>query len=537
MTLDELEVYLPSIKCEVKAAIGDEITLELNSDRPDMLSVEGVVRALRSYMEMKTGPQKIMAKKGPVNVKALASTEKVRPFIACSVLRGIKLSDEIVRQMMQLQEKLHETYCRNRRKASIGIYDLDKVSPNIIYEAASPDKISFVPLEANEKMSGTEILERTDKGIKYAPIIKQLRVYPLLRDENGIVLSMPPILNSEDTRVTSFTEDLFIDVTGLDERLVNSVNNILIYNLTLRGGNPEIVSIKYSTGRKIATPFLKPTEMIMNIDYANQTLGLSLGAGNMTRLLRRAGHNAKPINGHEIRVLIPPYRCDILHQIDLVEDVAMSYGFNNLTPELPSTATVGKELAISTLTRTAREIMIGFAFQEVLNYILSNKNILCTKMRREADNLIEISNPMSMEYHMLRDSLIPGLLNYLSFNRHVQYPQKIFECGDVIGYARKSSPRTLRKLAAVICNYKASFEDVQSIAYTTFKTLNLKQWSIEGSHHPSFIDGRSAQIRTENTEIAILGEIHPEVLKNFKLENPVVTLEINMTELLTQSEE
>jgi len=141
-----------------------------------------------------------------------------------------------------------------------------------------------------------------------------------------------------------------------------------------------------------------------------------------------------------------------------------------------------------------------------------------------------------MEYHMLRDSLIPGLLNYLSFNRHVQYPQKIFECGDVIEYARKSSPRTLRKLAAVICNYKASFEDVQSIAYTTFRSLNLKQWNIEGFRYPSFIDGRSAQIKIEGTEIAILGEIHPEVLKNFKLENPVVALEINMTELLAESE-
>jgi phenylalanyl-tRNA synthetase beta chain len=537
MTLGELEVYLPSIKCEVKTAIGDEITLELNSDRPDMLSVEGVVRALSSFTEMKTGPQKITAKKGPVNVKVLASTEKVRPFIACSVLRGINLSDEIVRQMMQLQEKLHETYCRNRRKASIGIYDLDKVSPNIVYEAAPPDKISFIPLEGNRKMSGTEILERTDKGLKYAPIIKQLRLYPLLRDENGVILSMPPILNSEDTRVTSLTKNLFIDVTGLDESLVNSVNNILIHNLALRGGNPEIVSIEYSTGRKIVTPILEPTEMILNVDYTNQTLGLSLGPGNITKLLRRAGHEAKPIDGHEIRVLIPSYRCDILHQIDLVEDVAISYGFNNLVPELPTMATVGKELTISTLTRTAREIMIGFSFQEVLNYILSSKEILCTKMKREADNLIEISNPMSMEYHMLRDSLTPGLLNYLSFNRHVQYPQKIFECGDVIGYARKSSPRTLRKLAAVICNYKASFEDVQSIAYATLKTLNLKQWNIEGSHHPSFIDGRSALIKTKDAAIAILGEIHPEVLKNFKLENPVVALEINMTELLTQSEE
>jgi len=537
MTLSELEIYLPSIKCEVKTVIGDEITLELNSDRPDMLSVEGVVRALRSFMEIEIGPQKIMAKKGPVNVKVLSSTEKVRPFIACSVLRGIKLSDEIVRQMMQLQEKLHVTYCRNRRKASIGIYDLDKVSPNIIYEAASPDRISFVPLEENEKMSGTEILERTDKGRKYAPIIKQLRVYPLLRDENGIVLSMPPILNSQDTRVTSLTENLFIDVTGLDERLVDSVNNILIYNLTLRGGNPEIVSIEYPSGRKISTPFLKPTEMILNIDYVIKTLGLSLGAGNITRLLQRAGHDAKPLAGREMRVLIPPYRCDILHQIDLVEDVAISYGFNNLTPELPATGTVGRELAISKLTRTAREIMIGFGFQEVLNYILSNKEILCTRMKRKGEDLIEISNPMSMEYHMLRDSLIPGLLNYLSFNRHVQYPQKIFECGDVMVYARKSSPKTLRKLAAVICNYKASFEDAQSIVYTTFKTLNLKQWSIESSRYHSFIGGRSARIKLDGTETAILGEIHPDVLKNFKLENPVVALEINITELLTESEE
>jgi phenylalanyl-tRNA synthetase beta chain len=501
-----------------------------------MLSVEGIVRSLKSFMEMKTGLQKIMAKKGPVNVKVLSSTEKIRPFIACSVLRGIKLSDEIVRQMMQLQEKLHETYCRNRRKASIGIYDLDKVSPNIIYEAASPDSISFIPLEANEKMSGKEILEKTDKGRRYAQIIKQLPVYPLLRDENGIILSMPPILNSEDTRVTSFTENLFIDVTGLDERLVNSVNHILIYNLALRGGNPEIVSIEYPSGRKIATPFLKPTEMILNINYANQTLGLSLSAEKITRLLRRAGHDAKPLAGREMRVLIPPYRCDILHQIDLVEDVAISYGFNNLNPELPVTGTVGRELAISTLTRTAREIMIGFAFQEVLTYILSNKEILCTRMKRKGDDLIEVSNPMSMEYHMLRDSLIPGLLNYLSFNRHIQYPQRIFECGDVIVYSRKSFPRTLRKLAAVICNHKASFEDVQSIVYTTLKTLNLKQWSIEGFHYESFIDGRSARIEMEGAEIAILGEIHPEILKNFELENPVVALEINMTELLNRSE-
>jgi phenylalanyl-tRNA synthetase beta chain len=533
--LEDLESALSSVKCELKAKEDDEVTVELNSDRPDMLSVEGVARTLQGFLGVKTGFPQLESRKGPVKVTVLPSSAKLRPFISCSVLRGIKLSDEIVKQMMQLQEKLHETYCRNRRKASIGMYDLDKVSANIVYEAVPPDEISFVPLEETEKMNGREILEKTEKGRKYAHIISSFQAFPLLRDEKGVVLSMPPILNSEYTKVTPQTQNLFMDVTGLDEKLVNSVNNILIYNLGFRGGNPETVQIKYPSGRKVATPILKPSEGNLDLNYVNAVLGLSLRKNNVIDLLERARFHAEPKTGKNIRVLIPSYRCDILHQIDLVEDVAISYGYSKMEPELPATSTVGNELPISTLTRVSRDLMIGFTFQEVLNYILSNRDILCLKMYDEREHLIEIANPMSTEYSVARDFLLPGLLSYLNFNRHIQYPQKIFECGDVIVYDSDAETyaKTLRKLAGTICNYRVSYEDVQSIVYNILRTLNVNHWNIEDLKHPSFIQGRAAVIRIGGVEVAILGEIYPAVLKNFELENPVAAFEMNLSEILS----
>ncbi|MDH5443605.1 MAG: phenylalanine--tRNA ligase subunit beta, partial [Hadesarchaea archaeon] len=202
-------------------AAGDELKLEITHNRPDLLSPEGVARALKGFLGVETGLPLYKLSASEVTVEVDQSVDAIRPFIAAGVVTNVKLTDEIVASLMQVQEKLHASLCRNRRRGSIGVYDLDTIQPPVHYTTTLPDGIRFVPLEFARELTPAHILREHPKGIEYGSIMQEWPRYPLLIDAQGVVLSMPPIINSESTRVTSTTKRLFIDVTGEDERVAN----------------------------------------------------------------------------------------------------------------------------------------------------------------------------------------------------------------------------------------------------------------------------------------------------------------------------
>jgi phenylalanyl-tRNA synthetase beta chain len=411
----------------------------------------------------------------------------------------------------------------------VGIHDLDKVSHKLTYAGIRPEEIQFIPLGETRPMKGKEILQETPKGQEYGHIINSFSRYPLLFDSEGRVLSLPPIINGVLTTVTEKTTNLLLDVTGTNKKLVRFVLNIIASSLADRGGKIGSVRIT-EDGRSEPTPDLGPLLHKLKMDDVSQLIGVKLKPRQVESALRKMRFGIRSRRRDVLTVDVPCYRSDILHSVDLMEDVAIGYGIGALTPEMPFTPTIGRNLDITQFSETAREIMIGYAFQEILNFVMTSPAIIFDKMNRAAERVVTVANPVVSDYSILRKDLLPGLLNFLSYNKHVTFPQRIFECGDVVLVDDRKPTRTenQRRLAAAICNHVASYEDVQTVLYGLLKNLNVTGWSIESAEDSSFISGRCAAVKMRQSRVGLLGEIHPKVLEEFGLENPTAVLEINL---------
>ncbi|MDI9643589.1 MAG: phenylalanine--tRNA ligase subunit beta, partial [Candidatus Verstraetearchaeota archaeon] len=456
------------------------------------------------------------------------SVSVVRPFIVSAAIRGVSLQSDALKQIMQLQEKLHNTYGAKRKKASIGVYDLDKISPPLTYIALPPDEIAFIPLECSSPMSGREILETTSKGKEYGGIISGSPLYPLLVDSEGTVLSMPPIINSEDTRVSESSTNILIDVTGLDHKSINTCLNIMTTSALERGGLLQSVEIRYPKESK-TTPELKETIEKVSLSTVRSVSGMEFTQEELRILLKRMGHKPEVLGKDLLSVNVPPYRVDVIHEYDLIEDIIISYGLNKIGSEQPKVLTFGKRAEGSRLKSRVRDLMIGMGFLEVATYLLSNYDVMVKRSLLPDRPLVRIANPVSSEYTVMRDVLIPKLLQFLSSNTHVDYPQKIFEYGALV-QLNNGVPRTVQHLGALVSDDHVSFEEIQAVAYSLFKNLS-KNVKFERMSSNIFIEGRAAKIKLEELEVGILGEVNPQVLLNFGLTNPVAAMEVDVSRL------
>ncbi len=529
---EELEHYILALKGEIESIEGDLLEYEATHDRPDLFSAEGLARAIKGLAKIEKGLRKFETFDSSVGV--YVEGVPYRPFIGCSIVENVQLDEEAIRQLMQLQEKLHTTYCRNRRRASIGMYDLDVLTPPIYYRCVPKDQIRFVPLDMTEELSGEEILRKHPKGIEYAHILAGKKRYPLLVDSKGLVLSMPPIINSEDTRVTERTRNVFVDVTGTDLKTVLQVLTLMTTSIAERAPNGRIgvVEIIYPE-RRLKCPELGTESLLLEANYVNDILGLSLKTEEIKEYLEMMRFGVKIAANNKLEVQIPAYRVDILHPIDLVEEVAMAYGYENLEPELPEEHfTIGLPDPLEEFSKLVREIMAGLGYQEVANYMMSCRRLLVDLMLIKDANVVEVENPVSERYSALRNWLIPGLLQTLSSSRGRGYPQRIFEVGDVaiIDYNMDNCVREERHLAAAIAHPKATLVDALVSLNALMRTLGI-QASYEESKHPSFIEGRFGNVLVDGEVIGFVGEVHPLVLSNFKLEVPVAAFEIDLSKL------
>lgn len=514
---------ITQFKGEVKDITEDEIIVELEPDRPDLLSVEGLARALKGYFEIETGLHKastIELKKSNLTVKVINA--KVRPYIACAIVKNLNLDDRAVRSLMRMQEALHLTIGRDRRKVAIGFHDLSTIKPPIIYTEADA-KTEIIPLDMPIEMTLEEVLINHPKGMAYKHLVQE--GYPVYIDEKG-VFSFPPIINSERTRVTERTKDLFIELTGINPKAVKQTLNIIIFNLIDRGGEIETVNIEYVNENKVeVTPNLKPRKMKLTINEILNLIGININASQIAKLLERMQYGVtKIIDNKEIEILIPAYRVDVLHKVDIIEDIAIAYGYDKLTPEIPNIVTVGKPSKMEVLEAKIRQSLIGLGFQEILTFTLSSNKLQTRQMNIEKMKLVELENPITSELNVYRRWILPHLMRFLSLNKHVSYPQKIFEIG-YVAIPYKEEIITLRNTAVAIASAKTTFTEIQGVlqAFALDLELNIK---LERKEHPSFITGRTAAIIVNNETIGIIGEIHPQILNNFQIEVPVVAMEI-----------
>ena len=540
--LEKLDWLLAFVKGEVKlySEQDNNLSIELkDTNRPDLWGVEGLARAARGFLELEKGPRCYEADKPILDVNVAAELVGIRPFICCSVVKNVRLTDTIIRGLMHLQDKLDQTYGRNRQKTSIGIYNFDLISPPLNYSVTKPSEVSFVPLGFEEKMNLAEILEQHPKGKEYGHIVKKHSVYPILLDSERKVLSFPPVINSNDLgRVTEETGNLLVEVTGTVHQTVLNTLNLVTLALIDRGGKAYAATVRYPSdpfyeSRTVVTPDFSSKRMDLSVDYANRVLGLQLSSEHMAELLLTAGLGVESVGEEWLVVQVPCYRVDVMHPVDLVEDIAIAYGYNNIEPfwrELPTTGGVKPE---QRFIDVARELMVGLGFQEILTYTLTSPETLFDKMNREKARVVEVANPKVVTLSCLRSWLLPGLMEFLGNNQSVEFPQKIFELGKVtlLDETKETKTRDEDWLAAVTTHPTASFSEIKSALDAFLMNFGV-EWQIKETRHPSFIEGRVGTAMVNGSAVGVLGEIHPLVLESWKLENPVAAFEINVQEII-----
>src|SRR3989338_7882436 len=523
---DLLKDRISYVGTDLEKADDGEIVVEVFPNRPDMLSEYGFARALSSFMGIQKGLRKYDVAKSGARVTVTRNVAKVRPYTVCAIVKNLKLDDEKIKEIIQIQEKLHVTFCRNRKKAAIGIYPLEKIAMPITYTAMNPEDIVFQPLDSSEKMNAREILEKHPTGREYGRLLEGQKTYTVFLDSNNEVLSVPPIINSEKTgRITEATREAFIECSGFDLVTLNYLLNIISASLLDMGAEIQSMEVAYPD-KTIVTPDMAPWEMKIDYPYINKWLGLDLSERQVADYLAAMGYGHKP--GH---ALVPSYRADVLHTVDLAEDIAIAYGYENFKGEIPKVATIAEESPFSKFQEKVARIMIGAGCQEVNTYHLSSQKEQCTMMNCRVD-VIALANSFSEDYNVLRAWIMPCLLKILADNKTREFPQKIYDYGIIF----KANPSTETgteenvRLASVISHSKADFSEAKQQLGYLLSLLGLP-YEIEEEEHPSFIPGRVGRVKVKGKKVAYIGELHPIVLQNFGIEMPVSGFEINLTEI------
>ena len=534
---ERLNEILAYVKGEIKGIDGEEIRIELkDSNRADLWSVEGLARALRGYLGLETGLKeyKVESSSG-VEVYVSPKLKDIRPYIGCAIIKGVNLTDDAIRQLMRFQDKMDQTVGRNRRRTSIGLYEFDLVKPPLRFTVAKPKEVSFVPLDFDDKLTLEEILEKHPKGIEYGHIIRRFPVWPIFMDSEDQVLSFPPIINSNDLgRITEETRNVLVEVTGTSYKAVLDTLINMTVSLADRGGKIYSAEIHYPYSELAddVTPKLDVETICLDVSYIQRFIGLELSTSEIVSLLEKARFGVAEYSESRISVQVPCYRMDILHPIDIVEDIAIAYDYNRIPDEWPNLPTIGELSSETEFRNLIRELMVGLGFQEVLTYIMTNPETLFARMNIEPSRVVELANPKIATMTCLRNWLLPSLMEFLSHNVHVSYPQRIFEVGYCVLHdeARENMTRDVEKLACVNIHSNANFTEVKAQLDALLSNLGLK-YELEEIRHGSFIEGRVGKIILEGKEAGIIGEIHPQVLQNWKLENPASAFEISVDDM------
>lgn len=530
MEKDELIDTLPMMSSDIEDFDDEEIKVEFFPNRPDNLSVEGVARSFKGFIGQEVGFPDYKVEESGEYVTVDEEVAAIRPYIGFAKIDNVDFSGDKLKYIMDFQENLHWVIGRDRKKVAIGIHNADVVNGPFKYIATPKDANAFVPLEKDSEMTPDEILTEHDKGKDYAHLIEDFDKYPLILDKDDNVLSMPPIINGELTKIKEDTHNIIVDVTGTDEKAVNQSLNIICSSFAELGGQIKSMEVKYED-KTIVTPDLTPQEMNVHVDTANELIGgINLTAEDIKELLLKTRFDAEIISENEVKAIIPSYRVDILHEVDIVENIAVQYHINDVVAKLPDINTVAYENNWFKAESTIREVMIAMGFQEVMSLMLTNEEAHYEKMNQEEKPHVQVARPITIDRTMIRTSLINSLMEFLEDNKHEDLPQKIFEIGDVLYLDETKENKTVssKKLAAVVCHSSANFTEIKSIVSSVLSNLGYTM-EIKDSENKTFIEGRAADVVGEAQKGRVegfFGEISPEVITNFTLDYPVIAFEI-----------
>ncbi len=525
-----------------------EMQLEFGPDRLDRLSVEGVARSLRYHYGDDRGVYVPNTNDPDWTFRVAESVPDERPYVTGAVIRGVDLDEAGLDSLIQLQEKLHATMGRKRVKGAIGIHDLTMLKGDtleegggnsIAYRGVDPEGDEFVPLDADRSMTPAEVLRDHPTGETYADIVEEYERMPAIYDELGL-FSFPPVINGRRTEVDTDSRELLVELTGTDQWTIDRMCNIICYALDARGVTIEQVEVEYESGTLPRPDFEVETKTVSH-DRIESMLGVDLEMEEVVDLFERSGLDADAMLGDDTayEVSVPPYRVDVLHPLDLVDDVGRAYGFNELEPRYPDVGTVGGRHERSRLEDAVRSSLVGLGFEDLLNFHMisgaenyDRMNVAAGSDVLGGDEAATITEPYSEDYTMLRTWALPSLAMVLENNTHRSYPQDLAEIGLVAHRDDDENTRVAeaRHVAATLARHDATYEDAKArlAALCADFGVELETPPVD---HPSFIDGRAASVVIDGDEAGVIGELHPAVLVEHDLELPVAAFEFDLSAL------
>jgi len=524
--------------------------IEIGANRYDLLCLEGLVRALLVFQGKLKAPKYSLSQPSePQQLILDSSVLSVRPHVIGAVLRGVTFNKARYNSFIDLQDKLHQNLARKRTLASVGTHDLDTIKGPFKYMAKAPTDIKFTPLNQTKDFTSAELMElySGDSHLKaYVPIIKDSPLHPVIYDSNNVVLSLPPIINSEHSKITLNTKNIFFEVTATDLTKAGIVLDTLVTMFSQYCEKPFIVEPVQTIlpgGETLLYPKLNYRTETINPMKVNKSIGIDLTAEKISTLLTKMCLPTE-VNGDVLSVAIPPTRADVLHPVDIYEDVAIAHGYNNIAKTIPNTLTVAKQLPINKLTDQLREATAQAGFTEALTFSLCSRDDVATKMRKEIKNIpaVHISNPKTLEFQVARTSLLPGLLKTVQANRKMPLPLKLFEISDVVlkDLGTEVGARNERHACAVYYNKSPGFEIIHGLLDRLMQLLEVppvQSGSSDGyflrqGEDPTFFPGRAADIVAYGQVVGSLGVLHPDVVTGFDLNLPCSAIEINLEPFL-----
>ncbi|KAM6933008.1 phenylalanine--tRNA ligase beta subunit [Xenentodon cancila] len=528
--------------------------IDVPANRYDLLCLEGLARGLQVFKNKMEAPRytRVSPVSGePQRLIITKETAAVRPHAVAAVLRNITFTQERYDSFIELQEKLHQNICRKRSLVAIGTHDLDTVSGPFTYTAKPPGDISFKPLNQTKEYTATQLMSlyKTDSHLRhYLHIIEDKPVYPVIYDSNGIVLSMPPIINGDHSKINLQTKNVFIECTATDLTKAKIVLDMMVTMFSEYCSQPftvEKAEVVYPDGKTCIYPELAYRKEKLSSEFINRKVGIDESTERIAQLLTRMCLLSKAV-GDEIEVEIPPTRSDVIHACDIMEDAAIAYGFNNITRTTPRTYTVANQFPLNKLTELLRQDMAAAGFTEALNFALCSQEDIADKLGKRISEIkaVHISNPKTAEFQVARTTLLPGLLKTIAANRKMPLPLKLFEISDVVlkDETKDVGARNRRHFCAVYYNKSPGFEVIHGLLDRTMQLLDVKAVRGEGYHiqaadDSTFFPGRCAEIFVCGKSVGRLGVLHPDVINRFELTMPCSALEMDIEPFLGHTAE
>lgn len=560
LELDEVtseKTMLTKEKGEGKADEASEdviFKIDIPANRYDLLCLEGLTRSLLIFQEKMRIPH-FKAVYPTTSQKLIIDkpTELVRPFAVAAVLRNITFTQDSYNSFIDLQDKLHHNICRRRTLVSMGTHDLDTIQGPFTYTAKPPSEIVFKALNQKKEMSAVELMQhyKGDSHLRhFLHIIEDKPVYPVIYDANGVVLSMPPIINGDHSKITLNTKNVFVEITATDLHKAKIVLDILTTAFSCYCEDKfsvEVAEVVSPDGTSMKTPELLYREEVIYPDYACKAIGAKVKGEKMAKLLTKMFLKSEVLKDGRLRCIVPPCRADVIHACDVYEDIAIAYGYNNIEERIPRTSTIAHQLPINKLSDLVKLEIAHAGFTEALTFTLCSRDDISEKLNRPngTDSAVVISNPKNAEFQVARTTLLPGLLKTLANNKKMPLPLKLFEISDVVllDENKDVGARNERRFCAINCNKTPGFEVIHGLLDRFMTILNVKPtqdklkkpdegYHIRKGSDPAFFPGRTADVVYNGKVVGQMGVVHPEVLGKFEITNPCAAVEINLESFL-----